>query len=381
MKNASLAAILATTGAFALLVPVSAFAQAAPAPAPDSAPVAASAPSDQAPTPAAAAAPAPEPLPWAGSSMFAQFSVPTNEIFRGQQQTPDNSLNFWVRLQPRWKFNKQWQLRAAISGSGDIVEGVNTSTTYKHEFLLNDPVFTLFYTDIPKLPGDVKMLAGVTLRLPLSKTSWAQTLIAAPGLTMQFAKGFSSMGGDTLLVASGSYSRPIYQSLTPIAPDSLPYPRATYVAGQTGGLTDDQFTGSVNTRDGFSLVAFAVQTWGKWSPGLFLLESAALPYQLKDLSLNQTNVASYHIRSSTYFGAWLDYEVNDWFTPELGYQMSRSVLNSDGTWGNPFFGQYQDTQVYLGANIQLDSLYESLKGEGGQAGIVRAQKKPIGLSF
>ena len=416
MKNASTAgfrslARLAPIASFAALAalaaPSVAFAQAAPTPstpppasaaalapaapvapaAPDTiataaTPAPAAAPAEAAPpVPAPAPAPAEAPLPWAGSNMFGQFSFPTYGILRGQQQSPDDAVNFWFRLAPRWTLSPKWQLRGVLAGNGDVGEGINTGSTYKREFLFGDPIVTLFYMGIPKLPGGIRMLAGTSLRLPLSKASWAQTLIAAPGITTQFAKGFEAFGGETLVLVSGSYSHPFYQSVSPLTPNELPYARSTFVGAQATGFTADQISGIANARDVFSMVAFAVQTWGKWAPGVFMLASTAIPYTFKDLGMNQTNVATYHLRSSTFFGAWLDYEVNDWLTPELGYQMSRSLLDGDGTWGNPVFSRYQDTQVYLGANIQIDALYKALKGESAAAGVVRAMRRPIGLSF
>ncbi len=382
MKNASLAAILATTGAFALLVPVSAFAQAAPAPATDSAPVAASAPSDQAPTPAAVApAPAPEPLPWAGTSLYTTIATPTSNVFRGQNQSVDAAANYFIRLAPRWTFNKDWQLRGIIGGSVDVVEGINTGSTYTREFLVNDPSFTLFYTGIPKLPGGIRMLAGASLRLPLSKASWSQTLIASPGIAMQFAKPFESLGGDTLALVSIAYQHPFYLQTTPTTSDSLPYPRATFGGLGVNGVTDDQISGAGNTRDQFNVLAFLVQSWGHWSPGVFAFVSNAYPYNFRDLGLRQDNVSTFRARSASFFGAFLDYEVNAWLTPEVGYQMFRSALDADGTYGNPLWGRYQDMQIYVGANIQIDSLYKALRGDSGEAGVVRAARKPIAFAF
>lgn len=379
MKNASLAAVLSLV----LLAPAASMAQAAPAPtpAPASASPSAATPgsSDQPAAAPAAAAPPAATNPWAGTSAYTTFAMPTSAIFQGQNQSPDVSVNYFVRVAPRYTINKEWQVRGNIGGSADVVEGINTGTTYGHEFVLNDPAFQLFYTGIPKLPGGVRMLAGVSLRLPLSKAAWAQTLLFSPGVATQFSKGFESMGGDTLLVASLGYQRPIYMSRTPTS--QLPYPRATFVGPQTFGTSDDQFTGAVNVRDTFTLVAFAVQSWGKWQPGLFMFVNGQLPYGIKDLGLRQDNVNTWRARTSTYFGAFVDYEINDWFIPEVGYQMFRSVLDADGTYGNPLWGRNQEMQVYLGANIQLDVLYKVLKGDSAEGGVVRASRAPIALSF
>jgi len=375
MKNVSLAALLSLV----LAAPTAAFAQSAPAPV--AAPAAAAATPGSKDQPAPAAAPKKEeaPNPWAGSSLYTTFSFPTSGIFRGQDQSPDNTLNYFVRVAPRYTINKNWQIRGNLGGTVDVVESLNTNTVYSHEFVWNDPSFQFFYTGLEKLPGGIKLVGGPTLRLPLSKASFAQTLLFSPGVTAQFSKMFESMGGQTMLVWSLGYQRPVYMSQTPTT--DLPYPRATYTGPQSAGTTDDQFTSAVNVRDSFSFIGFGVQTWGKWEPGFFLFVNGQLPYGLKDLGLRQDNVNAWRARTSTYFGLFLDYEVNDWFIPEVGYQMFRSVLDADGTYGNPFFGQYQDTQVYVGANIQLNVLWKEIKGEDVEGGVVRAARKPVGTAF
>ncbi len=373
MKNASLAALLSLS----LFCPAAALAQSAPAPAPGD-PASPTAPTS--PPPAdQPAAPAPAANKWAGSSLYTTFSFPTYGIFRGQQLSPDEAVNYFVRVSPRYQLAKDWQLRAMLGGNVDIVEGINTGTTYAHEFVLSDPALQFFYQGLPKLPGGIRMGVAATVRLPLSKTSWAQGLIASPGLTTQLARPFSVLGGDALVLAQVGYQRPIYTQGTPTT--SRSYPTSTFKGFGSFGTADDQFTGAVNVRDSFSLLLLAVQSWGKWQPGIFLLATAQVPYNVKPLGLPQDNTTDWRVRGSTYFAAFLDYEVNDWLIPEIGVQMMRSVLDADGTYGNPFFSRYQDTQLYVGANVQLDVLYKSLTGDAGQGGVVRAARTPVGMRF
>jgi hypothetical protein len=71
--------------------------------------------------------------------------------------------------------------------------------------------------------------------------------------------------------------------------------------------------------------------------------------------------------------------VNSWLTPEVGYWLSRSVLNEAGQRGNQFFDRYQDMRVYVGANVAIDNVLKALEGGPADSGIVRAQnRKPIG---
>jgi hypothetical protein len=78
---------------------------------------------------------------------------------------------------------------------------------------------------------------------------------------------------------------------------------------------------------------------------------------------------------------FLDYNVTDWFTGEIGYQIQRTILNGDSKIGNPFWDPYQDMRVYLGFNIGLDALYQALQGKKEEAGILRtkSERRPYGV--
>ena len=85
------------------------------------------------------------------------------------------------------------------------------------------------------------------------------------------------------------------------------------------------------------------------------------------------------VRQTSYFSVWLDYQVNSWLTPEVGYWMSRAVLDEAGQRGNQFFDRYQDMRVYLGANVAIDNVMKALEGGPTEAGIVRAKARtPFG---
>jgi hypothetical protein len=84
-----------------------------------------------------------------------------------------------------------------------------------------------------------------------------------------------------------------------------------------------------------------------------------------------------HMRQSTFFAGWVDYNPVGWLTLEVGYQMGRSVLDGDGTYGNPVYGQYQDWRAYLSANIVLDKFFDAIRGgAGGGGGVIRTQNTP-----
>ena len=123
----------------------------------------------------------------------------------------------------------------------------------------------------------------------------------------------------------------------------------------------------MNPSDIISYVGLISATWGKWSPALFYIGGSQWVYRPKEAQFNGQPVTSPDgfrptgVRQTSYFAAWLDYEANAWLTAEVGYTLTRSALNEDGSRGNPFFDKYQDQRVYLGANVNIDNIMKALE--------------------
>jgi hypothetical protein len=182
------------------------------------------------------------------------------------------------------------------------------------------------------------------------------------------------LGGDFTGIITASYARPLYAATTPETTDPFPYQRSCGFDAASSSCAN-QGSGRANVRDNLAFTFVLSQTWGKWNPSLFFRSTHAFPYQFKEVTGSATAQGTPGVRNLGYFAAALDYSLNDWFTPEVGYQMSRALLSDDGTYGNPIFSNYQDARIYIGANIQLDSLYKSVAGAGGSAGVVRAKNR------
>ena len=223
------------------------------------------------------------------------------------------------------------------------------------------------------------------LVLPTSKGSLSRTMIMTPTIGVQAALPIEHfLHGDLMIIATASYGRPIYRQTTPTGLDDRPY--QFNCAGGAGSSCGGQLSGTTNARDTFTTAGIVAATWGKLSPGAYMLLNNQVAYAPKaaqtvggDLLPNGQEASRW--RASTYFATWLDIEVNDWLTPEIGYQQQRSLRNGDGSFGNPFFSKYQEQVVYLGANVQLDSLLKKIAGEEGKAGIVRAKATPTPIRF
>jgi hypothetical protein len=326
----------------------------------------------------------PKPRPFAGTQLYNQNSMTTGTVFRGQQQdaNPTVESNLW--LLPRYAINQDFQLRGRAIITYEYTN--SDSTTYRNEPLLSDVGVQLFYRSIPAFLG-IKPQIALTLTAPTSKASRARTMIVTPGVIAQLSRPIEHvLGGEMLLLASLSYSRPFYSQRQPGVVDSRDIQTFTCVSG---GACGDILSGQMNASDTIAYMFLIEQEWGKFSPALLYFGGTQWVYQPKqDVTESQVVAGGNNIpvtsgqpgggvvtRQTHYFNAFLDYNFNPWFTGEVGYWNSTSAINENGTYANPFFNRYADTRVYLGCNINIDNLLKALEGGEADSGIVRAKNK------
>jgi hypothetical protein len=374
-----------TAALLASLVPASALAQQTPTPAaaPTTEPApaapatttaaAAPAATPPAPAPAApAAAPARAPNPWAGSQLNVQTSANGAFFDRSYVLSGDSTsaADMSITLSPRYRLNRVFQLRASWNFNMEFTNADNTTTRLEPRF--SDPSLDLWATGLPPL-GNLRFALAAGLVFPVSVESRANTLILTPRVIGQAAWSVEAFGGDFALIGRVAYSHPFQQYTTPGIRGSFPYNRSCVTAS---GDCSGQLRGSTNVHDQFTWSVILSQSWGDWSPGVFFQMIHQWAYDIPTATLG-TGAQDSHYRQSTYFAGWLDYNPVGWLTVEAGYQMQRSVLDGDGTYGNPFYGQYQDWRVYLSANIVLDKFFEAIGGSGaGGGGVIRTQNTP-----
>ncbi|MFO0680251.1 MAG: hypothetical protein U0169_27255 [Polyangiaceae bacterium] len=305
---------------------------------------------------------------FAGTQLFMQAAaVNLNTFDPALQQTKNPTVETSLFVLPRMRINDDFQLRGRVIAS---YEWTNSDTTTKrNELRFGDATLQLFYRSIPTFAG-IKPMVAAQLALPLSPESQSRTMIVSPGLLVQLSRGFEHvLGGDAMLIANASYSHPIYSQTTAVINGASPYPRQCFA----DNTCSNQLTGAANVSDSLNWSVIAAMEWGKWSPAAFFLMSHAFPYSFKDLPGVDRVASRPSVRQSTYFSFWLDYNANSYFTAEVGYFMSRSLLNADGSYGNPFFDNSQDMRVYLGANFNIDNFVKSLSGGDADGGVVRAK--------
>lgn len=318
--------------------------------------------------------------PWANSAIWSLVSMSTSTIFQGQRQYANPTTDAAIWMLPRYALNDAFQLRGRLVFNYEFTNSDTTVTRNEPRF--SDTFVQLFYRKIPAVAG-IKPQVFIQAAAPTSPESRARTMIFSPGLGFNVAKGFENVAkADVMIVGTVSYSHPIYQNQNAVVRGQRPYPLSC--AGGSG--CSDLLSGAMNPSDVLVYSALVSASWGKFTPALMYLGASQWVYHPKSdatvpIMGGATTTARApgdfdraNVRQTSYFAAWLDYEVNTWFTPELGYSMSRMVLTEDASYGNPFWDRYQDTRIYLGANVNVDALVDKMAGGGDdQSGIIRTK--------
>lgn len=315
--------------------------------------------------------------PWAGSSLYNANSVTTGTIFRGQQQYANPTVESSLFVLPRYAINEAFQLRARFVVSYEYTS--SDTTKYRNEPIVSDTSLQLFYRKIPSFAG-IQPFVAANLSLPTSKASRARTLVVNPGVTLQLTRNFQRvLGGDVAFIGNLSYAHPFYRYDSAGTTESRPPGALACLGGATCG---DTLSGAMNPSDVLSYSLIAVGEWGRWSPALMYLGASQWVYHPRSITnpIDGTPVTAPEgfdrasVRQTHYVSAWLDYNVNSWFTAEVGFWNSVSALSASGQRSNLLFDRYQDTRVYLGCSVQLDNLAKVLQGgDEGAPGVVRAK--------
>lgn len=323
-----------------------------------------------------------KPRPWANSSIFATTSMTTATVFAGQTQYNDPTVDSSIYITPRYSINDAWQVRGRLIFSYEFTNSDTTVSNNEPRF--SDTTLQLFYRKLPEI-ATIKPQVYIQASAPTSPESRARTMIFSPGAGFNLSKSFEHLpgGGEMQIVGLMGYSHPIYSSRQAEVRGSRPY--SLQCAG--GDNCQDLLTGTLNTSDTLSYAANINFTWGKFSPAIYYLGAtqwvyhpnsdanvAIAPGQEVQVGSSAANGSRSSVRQIHYFSAWLDYELNSWLTPEVGYFMSASALSESGTYVNPFFDRYQDTRVYLGANVNIDALVEQITtNKKAEPGIIRTK--------
>jgi hypothetical protein len=318
----------------------------------------------------------PKPRKMAGSQVIFQTSANLNTFAPGLQQTQNSTVDSSLWLMPRYAINEAFQLRGRWILSYEYTN--SDTTTYQRELRYSDPWFQLFYRKLPKLPGGINVNAIAQINPGISPESRARTQLFSPGVGLQLAKAFEHVaGGELMFILGGTYQHPIYTHTTPRVDTPIPYKVQCF----SGTGCQDQVSGVANVRDQLAWSAVATGEWGKWSPGIFAFVAHQWMYQFRDIPGVTRMEDRAAARTTTFVSAFLDYHINDLLTAEIGYWMSRNLINGNGKYGNPLWDKDQDMRVYLTFNLNFDNLLKKIEGqEKGEGGIERANnnRRPFG---
>ena len=294
-----------------------------------------------------AAAPA---TAWADTQAFVGFSAngaffDNTYVMRGVWAA---AADFSLALRPRFRVHRMLQLRAywglSVAHTGD--------TTTRNEASLSDATVALWFDGIPAV-GGLRVDLASWLTAPVSARSRANTMILGTGLLAQAHWNGQALGGTLRLIGRVGLTHLFHEYATPSVRGELPYVRIGG-AGQLSGVT--------NVSDALTWDLVVTQAWGMVSPGA----SFGMQHQWSlDVSPSSGGssalVGAYaqpQMRTYTSFALWLDVSPTSWLTLEAGYTLTRSLLDADGTYGDPFFARYQDWRVYLSASVVLDRLFD-----------------------
>jgi hypothetical protein len=317
---------------------------------------------------------------WSGSEYFQQIGV-SPPFCPGCTQTFAPTVDTFVLLQPKFSFDKNWQLRVRMTASYEFTNNADTTTTRANELDFGDIIPTLAFRGIPKFWG-IKTIIAAGTALPTSPASQARTMITSPVVQVAFNKTFEHvLKGDIDIGIIGSYSHPFYRYTTSGLNDTPAYEPACFNASDSGcGL---QAGGAANTENSLTVGATASWTWGKFSvSALFYLFNQWVYQFSPEAGVEPEPGGSVPFRQFSYFNAALGWEFTNFFSAEVGYQMYRSsVLTGESQIGNPFYDPYQDMRIYAGIDIKLDKLYDAARGikdKDENHGIVhvRNERKP-----
>jgi hypothetical protein len=340
------------------------------------------APAAPAPAAPAAAAPAaapvarPAPLPWRQTQLLATVGMSLSVLDPSLTLTQNPTVDMSIAIRPRWTFNRMLQMRAGIAFSYEFTNGDFTTTRNEPRF--GDMNLDLWITGIPPVGGAVKFWVAPRLVFPVSVESRARTMIVTPGVVLQAAYGIEHvLGGDLAIIANGVYTHPFYENTTPGIRTGQQYRQQCYGGSDT---CTNQVSGLFNPANTLSWALIIAQSWDHFSPGVFFSMQHIFPYGSSSRAGLPNSPST--VRNNTIFAAWVDWIVNPWFTAEVGYQVFRTLLDADGTYGNPFYAPNQDTRLYLQTVFSLDKIYELASGRSqGGGGVIRTHNNSPRGSF
>jgi hypothetical protein len=331
---------------------------------------------EEAPEAAEEEAPAPAPagppqLAWRNTFFSWTNQVTFNSFIRGAQLTYDPLYQQVFNIAPRWYLAPQTYFLVSQTLSLELTD--SNFDARNRDPQLSDTVIEFRQM----FPWEGFMFMGqARIALPLSKASQAAQRYMQMGLGLTIVRPIP----EANLTLAGIFAYRGWLAGSNVVQVGTPQPdRCAPLLPPTGGTgapeidttTCDQVAGPSAARDtilaglaatlafdaltiNLQAFMFILQGYGL-APAYINVATSPEPVMIADGSPS-------HWRNFTFFSLSVGYQFNSWLNLSLGIQNSgfvASAWNPDGSVRSPF---NPDTQAFLSATIQIDSIYTELQG-------------------
>lgn len=306
------------------------------------------------------------PTPWTDSQTTLGFAA--NGAFfdhsYGLSGDVRAQADLYLTLRPRYRVHRMLQLRAYWDFDVELTDADDTTT--RHELRVYDPALALWFDGIPAL-GGLRTSVAVALTAPVSERSRADTMILATTLLAQAHWSAPLARGTFRAIARAGWTHWFHQYTTPGLRGEIPYARSCVtVSGDCSG----QLRGITSVHDELDWNLTVTQAWDVLSPGVSFGMFHQWPYDVAATIGPTIGVISGSAtRVYSDFAFWLDVMPTSGLTVEAGYSLTRSIVDGEGHYGNPFYDRFQNWRVYLSVTFALDRLLDGRSHS--ERGIVR----------
>lgn len=316
-----------------------------------------------------AAAPADEPLPWRNTFFSWTNQATFNSFVRGAQLSYNPVYQQVFNISPRWYLAPMTYFLVSQTLFLELTDSDFDARN-------RDPQLTDTVVEFRQMfPWEGFIFMGqARITLPVSKLSQAAQRYLQWGVGLTVVRPVPEIN----LTLAGLFAYRQWLAGSNVVQTGVPQPDRCPAAPTLGAAgpdidptTCDQLGGPSTFRDNILTGLAATFAFGElsiaFSAFLFILHGYELAPAYIDVAtrpepLMIADGSPSHWRNFTFFSLSVGYQFTSWLNVALGIQNSgfvASAYNPDGSVRSPF---NPDTQVFLSASVQLDTIYTELRG-------------------
>jgi hypothetical protein len=292
------------------------------------------------------------------SVFFFDQSITPETLDAGAQLSSIPSYQWWLSLRPRFYIKPKLSIRLREDLT---VEWLNAADTTRLRDAQWGDLWTDLIYDLPSFWG-ITTSAGLRAIWGVSLESRGTTSVVRLGPTVTMDRAFPTRIGEFGLTL-GMYGTYNFVRNTSAQSDS------------SYGCVSTDFTPTVCSQNGGAMNtqgSLVTALSGRYNPipkltiGVSYILIDSWVYQTPEATIgNQSGVATavdtspnaQRFKQASWFLASVDYDLNTWFTMSVGYYCYRSILNPDGTYGDPLYAPGGASRIFLTGTFALDKLY------------------------